>query len=572
MQKNKGYGKRQVSLTASIVVLVTCVVFLVSIVEIFAFMHIYRQAMDRNAITSSEQSVVQVKNMITTYLTDMNEIMDNVQTNIRKNEKEQNDYFMNLLSIRSDVVAITSYDENGSLMGCWSQNQKLKEKITKNLSFHDMDHSEVSYISSPHVENLFQGYYPWVVSMERKVTDGYGEQVQISMDIRFSNIANYVDDVGIGQHGYCFIINQRGNIVYHPQQQLIYSGIKSEDTKMLETLGDGSYTEDNVIYTIQTLNDSGWRIVGVSYVDEQITAKVERAVQIVAVILIFVFVTSIFSELFFSSLISKPANQLAKAMEDFESSAEEFKFQAVGGSREIGKLSDSFGHMVIQIQELMERVRQEEITLRKTELNALQAQINPHFLYNTLDSIAWMCEEERTQEAVVMVNALASLFRISISKGHELIPIDREIVHAESYLKIQKYRYKNQFTYTFDIDDACRPYLCNKITLQPIIENAIVHGLDMIDDGEIRIGIHEEGADIVITIEDNGVGMTEEQCRQIIHREPGDAAGIGIKNVNDRIKIYFGEAYGLTIQSELDEGTTVIIRIPKIEDESLKKS
>ena len=217
----------------------------------------------------------------------------------------------------------------------------------------------------------------------------------------------------------------------------------------------------------------------------------------------------------------------------------------------------------------MNQVRKEEIALRKTELRALQAQINPHFLYNTLDSIAWMCEEGRNGDAVEMVNALARLFRISISKGHELIPVEKEVEHAKSYLQIQKFRYKNQFQYSFDVQESCLCYYCNKITLQPIIENAIYHGLNrMIDEGFIEIRIYEDGDDVVFTVEDNGVGMTKEQCDRILHREvKGQTGGIGIKNVNDRVKIYFGEQYGITIESELDEGTKVSIRMPKVKEE-----
>lgn len=216
----------------------------------------------------------------------------------------------------------------------------------------------------------------------------------------------------------------------------------------------------------------------------------------------------------------------------------------------------------------MEQVRQEEITLRKTELKALQAQINPHFLYNTLDAIAWLCEAGKNEDAEEMVTSLARLFRISISKGHELITIEKEVEHAKSYLKIEKFRYKNQFTYSFDVQEECLSYLCNKITLQPIIENAIYHGVNqMLDEGEIQIRIYEDGEDIIFEIEDNGVGMSEQKCYDILHDESGDKAGIGIKNVNDRIKIYFGNEYGLSITSEMDEGTCVKIRMPKVEEE-----
>jgi len=254
-------------------------------------------------------------------------------------------------------------------------------------------------------------------------------------------------------------------------------------------------------------------------------------------------------------------------MEEFEKDAAGYVYQPVEGTTEIEALSQSYEHMVRKIQKLMKQVRQEEISLRKTELKALQAQINPHFLYNTLDAIGWLCEEERCQDAVEMVNALAKLFRISISKGHELIPIEKEVEHARSYLKIQNFRYKNQFSYEFQVEEDCLQYYCNKITLQPIIENAIYHGLDrMVDEGRILIRIYSEGEDVVFRVEDNGVGMSEEQCRSILHKEPGDNSGIGIKNVNDRIKIYFGKEYGLSIESELDEGTTVIIRMPKVEE------
>lgn len=230
-------------------------------------------------------------------------------------------------------------------------------------------------------------------------------------------------------------------------------------------------------------------------------------------------------------------------------------------------LAESFNKMSEKVKQLFDTVYTEQLARKDAQIAALQAQINPHFLYNTLDAIGWLCEEERSQDAVEMVNALARLFRISISKGHELIPIQKEVEHAGSYLKIQNFRYKNQFTYHFDVEESCLPYYCNKITLQPIIENAIYHGIDrMVDEGKIEITIREQGEDILFSIRDNGVGMTREQCAAVLNKEPGDQTGIGIKNVNDRIKIYFGEKYGIQIESELDEGTCVTICMPKVRE------
>ena len=283
---------------------------------------------------------------------------------------------------------------------------------------------------------------------------------------------------------------------------------------------------------------------------------------------VFVFTAILFGVVMFSRKImisiTEPVRRLSAVTKLAGSGDFDVRAQEDSGD-ELAVLNANFNQMVEKIGQLVEHIRLEQITLRQTELKVLQAQINPHFLYNTLDAIAWCCEEERHKDAVEMVNALAKLFRISISKGHELITIEKELQHAQSYLKIQKFRYKNQFVYSFDVYEECLPYLCNKITLQPIIENAIYHGLDrMVDEGEIRIRIYPDGDDIVFTVSDNGVGMTPEQCQEILQDESGEKTGIGIKNVNDRIKIYFGENYGLTIESELDEGTTVTIRMPKV--------
>ncbi len=533
------------------------------------FVSVFRRSVEQNAVISSEQAVVQASNTVRNYTADMEEIMDLIEESYGREKEERDNALETLLRIRKDVIAVTSYDEEGNMVDWWTGNYRLKGRILKNLSFiqRESGREDRLLISEPHAETLLENYYPWVVSIRKDLETGDGKKHAVVLDVRVSQIANYVDEVGIGQHGYCFIMDKKGNIVYHPQQQLIYSGLKSEQTDILTRAGDGTLVKKNVIYSIRSLDNCDWRIVGVSYIDELVTVKVRGAMQILLVMIAFVLVTVFLSSFLLTHMISHPIQSLVKAMKDFEADAEEFSYQPVHGSKEMIALSDSFGHMVGRIQDLMEKVRREEITLRKTELKALQAQINPHFLYNTLDAIGWMCEEERSKDAVEMVNALARLFRISISKGHELIPIGKEVEHARSYLMIQNFRYKNQFTYSFDIEEECLPYLCNKITLQPIIENAIYHGINrMVDEGEIRIRIYGEGDDIVFSVSDNGVGMSKEQCGSILKSEPGDQTGIGIKNVNDRIKIYFGEEYGITIESEPDEGTCVSIRMPKVEE------
>lgn len=566
MKNKKNSLLKSLYLSQIFTVVVIILVMTVTMISFFSFVNIYEEATKENVITSSEQAVFQVENTVENYQEDIGNLMNMILSNISEDQKSTDQFFKSLFQIKSEVVSVTTYDMNGQLLNAWSDGKILKKNISDNLSY-DKNLSKGMQtdrlnITKPHVENLFKDYYPWVVTISQYKENEKGEKIQVAMDVKFSNIAKYVDDVGIGQHGYCYIADENGNIIYHPQQQLIYAGLKTEHST---DSSDGTHTESNVIYSVKSLERSDWKIVGVCFADEMITNKVEALAKNLIMIAIGVLFVTIFAGGIFSKLFSKPANDLAKAMQKFENDTDKFVFEPVEGTAEITSLTESFEHMVLQIQELVEKVRQEEISLRKTELKALQAQINPHFLYNTLDAIAWMCEEERHKDAVEMVNALARLFRISISRGHELISIEKEIEHAKSYLKIQNFRYKNQFTYDFKVDDTCLSYLCNKITLQPIIENAIYHGIDrMVDEGLIQIRIFQKDEKIVFEVEDNGVGMTEEQCQEILKKDAGDKAGIGIKNVNDRIKIYFGEEYGITIRSELDEGTCVTITMPKI--------
>lgn len=561
--------KRKASLSFIIATLVVGLVTLFLLWSTFFFLSLYVSSMKQAAKTSSEQAVVQASNAISNYIGDMQEIMSLIEQKLTENGRETEQTMEMLCSVRSDLVAIYIYNDRGELLDSHTGTHELKEHYLKDLSYISLDsyRSGVLYLSEPHVESLLQDYYPWVVSVLQEITGADGQKVRVVIDIRFSKISDYVDNVGIGQHGYCFITDSNGEIIYHPQQQLLYSGLKTESAENFDLSSDGSFETDELIWSVRSLDNCDWKVVGVSYISEMVTAKEMELLGNICVMLTIIMGLTMIVSFLVSRLVTEPIQRLIRAMQEFEKDAAGYVYRPVEGTTEIEALSQSYEHMVGKIQNLMKQVRQEEISLRKTELKALQAQINPHFLYNTLDAIGWLCEEERCQDAVEMVNALAKLFRISISKGHELITIEKEVEHARSYLKIQNFRYKNQFSYDFQIEEECLRYYCNKITLQPIIENAIYHGLDrMVDEGHIQIRIYSEGEDVIFRVEDNGVGMSEEQCRSILHKEPGDNSGIGIKNVNDRIKIYFGKEYGLSIESELDEGTTVIIRMPKVEE------
>lgn len=543
--------------------------------SIGVFASVYSSALKKNAEVNAEQTVNQAAVAVNNTVGSMKSQLDNICALIKsgKSESEIKNDLKVLLGLRNDIVSVTVYSKSGEILLCASD-KELKSNILRDLSFNkeNFDSSPKFSLSQPHIQSIFEKSYPWVVTAAVKTDEAVlGNGTYITADFNFSGLADYIDQAGIGQHGYCFIADGSKNIIYHPAQQMIFSNLRSEDLKSIKLSRGELVNVDHKITVVSDTSYKYWKIIGISYTDE---LEKEKNGQIFISILIAVVCCVVFAAgvlLIYQKIVTKPVKKLIKAMKTFESKTSSFEYDPKDEpALEISELNSSFCHMSERIKELMEQVRKEEKELRITELKALQAQINPHFLYNTLDSISWMCESGNTKDAAAMVSALAKLFRISISRGKELIPIKDELNHAKSYLIIQTYRYKNQFTYKFEVEEGLENYLCNKITIQPLIENAIYHGLDrMVDEGEIVISVFEDKEnkdDIIISVADNGVGMTDEQCRSILKKNRSDSSGIGVKNVNDRLKIYFGENYGISIKSELDVGTTVTVKIPKIKN------
>lgn len=533
----------------------------------------YKNSMFSSAYVTSKQSVAQADETVSNYIFSIKSKLDNlcIETDKCNDAASLQKVISTASRLEDDIYCVSVYDMQGNVLSNGNDtDENIKDGLT-DLSFDKSVYSNLKdgyAISQPHVNTLYQNKYPWVVTIAKKeYSNLFSQQVFVAIDFKFSSIAKYIDKVSIGQRGYCYIVNSKGQIIYHPQQQMLFSGLKEENTFEISELSDGIHRKKDNIYNISSLDSCNWKIVGVSFNDE-ITQAVKSQV-VVGLIFALLFSAFMSAVIYFllSRTVTRPVRRLVASMQKFEKQAETFEYKAdMSNVAEFQTLSTSFEHMVLMIQSLVEKVHNEEIVLRKTELKALQAQINPHFLYNTLDSIQWMCEQDNSKDAVKMVGALAKLFRISISHGNEFITISDELKHAESYLIIQSYRYKNQFTYSFDVDKSVLDCMCNKITIQPFIENAIYHGLDrMVDEGEIKIIVERRGKDIAIIVKDNGLGMTEEQCKAVLQKGRSDSKGIGVKNVDDRLKIYFGEEYGITIDSELDVGTTVTIKIPKIE-------
>lgn len=271
--------------------------------------------------------------------------------------------------------------------------------------------------------------------------------------------------------------------------------------------------------------------------------------------------------IYLSRSITKPISNLNETMQKASSNLQIVADQS--DIEEINSLSYSFNQLIQKIDNLLKKIKEDAKLQRQSEIKVLQAQINPHFLYNTLDALNWKAVQHQDAEMTTLIRSLCDFYRISLSNGDEFIPIKDEIKHVECYLKIQSIRFKNQFTYDLEVEPHLLSMYCLKILLQPLIENAITHGLRPLDHpGKIHIRIFTQDNNIIMTVEDNGVGMSEQMLDEVNNGLSNQALHkYGLYNINQRIRLTYGETYGIHIQSQLNSGTKVTVTIPQIKVE-----
>lgn len=437
--------------------------------------------------------------------------------------------------------------------------------------------TENLHFSLPHVQYIFdnaEGQYHWVISVSRavEITQGaYVSQGVLLLDIRYSSLEQLLNSVALGNAGYIYLIGDDGKLIYHPKNQLIDSGRIQENHRETVNWRDGIHEEifqgEKRFVTVKTVGYTGWKLVGITPAKGISFSGVKTRLFIVFVILLILFLLVLINY-YISSRITNPIHELENSVGELEDGNLEAEI-SIKGSYEIQHLGRSITSMAQQIQVLMKDIVAEHESKRKSEFDTLQSQINPHFLYNTLDIIVWMIENEQKSEAVKVVTALARFFRISLSRGKSIIRVSDELEHVRNYLMIQHMRFKNKFTYQIQADDDVLEMASLKLMLQPLVENAIYHGMEFMDgDGEILIRASKKGDELLFSIEDNGLGMCPEQVERLLtdtsHVPSRRGSGIGVRNVNERIRLYFGEDYGLEIDSEPDEGTRIYIHLPVV--------
>ncbi len=452
------------------------------------------------------------------------------------------------------------------------------DQLNENISLQEVQwyqealNGNSNILTASHVQHAIRNNYKWVVTLGRGIINpatGKNEAV-FFIDLNYKLLKDLCENNSLATNSYVFIIDETGKVIYHPKQQLLYSGLTKE--KIEEVLACGSKYfvteegEESKLYTVSTSDKTGWRVVGVAYLSELMKNKKETQNLYVFTTAVLLTFTVLLASLL-AAAITKPIKELKNSMKKVEKGNFGGASVTVNSENEIGSLGNSFNLMTVKIKQLMEQNIYEQEEKRKSELKALRSQINPHFLYNTLDSIIWMSEGGKNQEVVLMTSALARLLRQSISNDNERIPLEKEIDYARSYLIIQQMRYKDKLEYEIQVEEDIQKEEVINLILQPLVENAIYHGIKYKGaKGLIKIKGYGQGDKIVLKVIDNGIGMDEETMADIYHKSKTNerSNGVGVYNVQTRIRLYYGSDYGLHFESAPGRGTTVTITIPRL--------
>ena len=533
---------------------------------------------------NTERVLSQVNMNMDSYLRRMMRVSDTMYYRIIKNADlatQSLDEGMELLyeENRDELVSIAVFDSKGGLVAGTPLTALKEGADPASSDWYQvaLDKMENLHFSTPHIQRLFadpDSSFRWVVSLSRYVQltrEGSTYSGVLLVDMGFSGIEQVCRDVELANGGYIYLTDAEGEIIYHPRQQLIYAGLETENNLAAASLPDGVHTEtfegERRLVAVKTVGYTGWKLVGVV---PRAGAGDDGHYIILFGLSMLLFSAFLMAFLNFriSARISDPIRRLEQSVKELEAGAQEVAIRE-DGCYEVRRLAHSIASMVSTMRHLMDDIILQEKRKRRSELEVLQSQINPHFLYNTLDSVIWMTEAGRYDEAIQMVTSLARLFRIALSRGRSFIPLADELEHARHYMTIQQIRYQDKFAASVTAGEGTEGLYTLKLIVQPLLENAIYHGMAAAEeDGRITVTARREGEDLVIDVTDNGIGMPPEVVERLLDESQpqtrSSGSGIGVRNVHRRIRLTFGEPYGLEVFSEPDEGTTVRIRLPAL--------
>ncbi|GIP42469.1 histidine kinase [Paenibacillus sp. J45TS6] len=428
-----------------------------------------------------------------------------------------------------------------------------------------IDNGNVPVLTSARMQDFSMDKDNWVISLSREIKNEQGRNIGVLLiDVQYKVIEDYLENLDLGHAGFSFILNANHEVVYHEDPAYFQNEIKQQELYEI-ALDPAAYDQTEQTFThLYSLRNADWIFAGVSSQDE-LTAIKNKLFNIFVLFGFGFLIIATVSVVLFTGRITTPFRKLERAMQDIEKGLTEIKVDS-RGCYEAQSLSRHFNGMMMEIRKLMQEITDKEKDLRRLEISTLHSQINPHFLYNTLDTIVWMAEFNDSEKVIEMTKALAQFFRLSLSGGNELTTVENELDHVRQYLFIQKERYGDGLVYTIDCDPSLLRVQMPKIILQPIVENALYHGIRGLDrQGVIEVRAETDGDQVIFTVRDNGEGFDKDLLVQNRVNQSTKLGGVGIKNVDERIQLYYGPKYGVNIHSD-HNGTTVRIVISKTLD------
>ena len=465
-----------------------------------------------------------------------------------------------LLQNDSSIKSIVVVSKDGRIL---SNEKNLDMSVSSDMMKEDWYiesiHNTMPVLTGARMQSFSSDKDNWVISVSTEITGDSGDNLGVLlMDMEYSVIEDHLRSLDLGREGYVFLLNDKGEPVYHKDTSYFSDPDKQVQLLEIQSAGDGYDKESNLLTCQTQIEKTGWTMVGVVSLD---TLKMLERQLFEAVLLTggLLFIAVLLIGILFTRRLSTPMADLERGMNEIEKLAE-VRIRK-NSFYEVELLAGNYNRMIHRIRVLMDEISDKEKTLRHAELNALVSQINPHFLYNTLDTIVWMAEFNDSTRVIALTKSLAAFFRLSLSGGRELITVGDELEHVRQYLYIQKERYGDKLNYTIHAPEEVLDYTVPKIILQPIAENSIYHGIKPLDrPGQITITVQEEGEKLIFTVSDNGAGCRPDAAAADNPSRPGK---VGLKNVDERLKLYYGPGYGVTIHSAPGAGCRVELTVGK---------
>ena len=473
-----------------------------------------------------------------------------------------------LLDVEGDLSSILLYKRMGTAVAASDQSEGFlsSQNPQEEAWFQAALAGEGCAFSDARLEHCYRGRYTWVVTLAGpcvyRVPGGY-EQGILAVNLRLSALADICDAFSGGEAGTLTLADSAGQTVYSPHA-------KAQNLRAVSAVyaGVGARSADERQIEISQPLEGGQYVLTCRMAESQLAASrqdMQRRGLLVLGLSLLLALTMAFA---LSAYVARPFRAMERTMAGAGAGFPGPRLR-LAGCKEFAQLSNAYNAMIDQIERLMRETKDNQDQLRQMEIAALEEQINPHFLYNALDSITWLIETQRGADAVQMVGALAKLLRLSINRGGNFHAVRREVEHVESYLLIQRTRYGQRFSSRIHVERAAEDLLCPRLILQPLVENAIKHGIGDNTGCTIEVRVFLEGESLVMTVRDDGMGILPDKLRSVQQalREsqpphPDEISGLALKSVNRRIRLLCGAEWGITIDSEMEEYTCVRIALP----------